>query len=1111
MTTRFYLRDTQGAGNRPVPITPDVDSAWEATISTGLERIRILPGAAKSNQAFTTSIHSDTDNTNQDVVYKQYIAPLTAGETITGAQALKFQIRAQETANNNNLFTSCGIRVIAADGVTVRKTVIAVTRDGTEMSSTTLLNRQWAETSVAGDYTILQGDFLVIEVGVGGDPSGPNSHSSSLRFGDNSGSDLPEDNTSTDDFNPWVELTDTLTIADWLGMPTLTLSAEQLFDESTLFDSTDSFTTTVTGFGQSFRGHGGRITKATFLIRRSNSPTGNIVAKVYAHSGTFGIVGIPTGPALATSSPIDVSTLSTSDTDVEFTFSSGPHLTQGTAYFVTIEYSGASGTDTVVTNHHGSSSIHSGNKARLVSGSWTGVEDDLAFKVYDVSVEAFAPTLAYQVELPVLSSTVQLFAPTVATAAGDQEVTLPTIGSTAVVNVSTLAYEVNLPVIASTVALNAPALAYQIDLVTITSTQLFAPSLTFDQFVTLSTIASTVQTFSPTLAYVLEMPIILAGSEQSVDTNTAGTAPGLLDANPFTAAGQSFTGQQGFLSKATFNLRKFGSPTGNIVARLYAHSGTFGSSSVPTGSPLATSDPVLASSLTTSFADVEFGFNEYYVMTADTKYVIVVEYNDGDVSNHVRFQGSSSSVHPGNFSLYDGSWAVGGAGDLRFSTLAIRSTMFAPSLAYEINLPIIGSTTALFAPTLAYEVNLPVIVSTVELSAPTLAYEVNLSTISDTVVNVPALAYQVDLSTIPSTVAIFALSLAYEVNLPTIASTVVVNAPTLAYEVNLPVIASTAQLFPPTVALAAGDQEVVLPTIASTAQTFSPTISYEVNLPAIGSTVVTNVPTLAYQIDLPTIPSTLLVNAPTLAYVVSLPTIVSTLLVNQPTLAYQIDLSTITSTIVVNTPSLSYEINLPTIASTATLFAPTVVEQGALALPHIASTVTTNAPTLAYVVTLPTIGVGSITFAPTLAYQVDLPTISSTVTVTQPSLAYQMTVPFVTSTVTVNSPALAYEVNLSSIGSTVVLNAPTVTLQSGLELPFLASTSSLNAPTLSYAQDLQMAFISAENQMFPMEVFRQSSVAGTPRFNFVAQPRKVDFDAPNRRSLFIVPPKADLL
>jgi hypothetical protein len=139
-----------------------------------------------------------------------------------------------------------------------------------------------------------------------------------------------------------------------------------------------------------------------------------------------------------------------------------------------------------------------------------------------------------------------------------------------------------------------------------------------------------------------------------------------------TAQGQSFsTGvNQEYIRRAFFNLKKVGSPTGSCVARLYAMTGTHGSSAVPTGSALATSSPVPLSSITSFYTTVEFSFpvTSGALMSASTNYVIVVEYTDGNASNYLHVRGlASTGTHSGNRSSYSGSWSAAANDDLNFT------------------------------------------------------------------------------------------------------------------------------------------------------------------------------------------------------------------------------------------------------------------------------------------------------------------------------------------------------------------------------------------------------------------------------------------------------------
>lgn len=138
-----------------------------------------------------------------------------------------------------------------------------------------------------------------------------------------------------------------------------------------------------------------------------------------------------------------------------------------------------------------------------------------------------------------------------------------------------------------------------------------------------------------------------------------------------TRQGQSFANGSNpqFLVRAYFQLQKVLNPTGTVTATLYAHGGTFGSSSVGTGAALATSDAVSLTSLTTSYSTVEFTFSTPFEMLANTNYVIAVEYSGGNGTNYINVRGlAGTGTHAGNRSQWTGAaWAATATDDLNFS------------------------------------------------------------------------------------------------------------------------------------------------------------------------------------------------------------------------------------------------------------------------------------------------------------------------------------------------------------------------------------------------------------------------------------------------------------
>ena len=138
-----------------------------------------------------------------------------------------------------------------------------------------------------------------------------------------------------------------------------------------------------------------------------------------------------------------------------------------------------------------------------------------------------------------------------------------------------------------------------------------------------------------------------------------------------TALGQSFTGTGKVLSKVTFYISKANAPTDFAYAKIYAHSGTFGTSSVPTGSPLAISNAIKSSSIGTSLALVDFTFtgSDKITLANGTKYVVVIESTGGDLTNYIRLSfDSSSPIHAGNLCYYEvgTGWVAWNGGDLIF-------------------------------------------------------------------------------------------------------------------------------------------------------------------------------------------------------------------------------------------------------------------------------------------------------------------------------------------------------------------------------------------------------------------------------------------------------------
>jgi hypothetical protein len=134
------------------------------------------------------------------------------------------------------------------------------------------------------------------------------------------------------------------------------------------------------------------------------------------------------------------------------------------------------------------------------------------------------------------------------------------------------------------------------------------------------------------------------------------------------AVSQSFLGNGGKLSRVDWYLSRLGSPTGTLTAVLYAHTGTFGSSSKPTGSPLATSMTGRAAGSvgTGSGAWYNFDFDGTFTLVNGTPYCITIGDDTATTGSDeiLVWVDSSSPTAPGNLAIRFGSvWTGGGGSD----------------------------------------------------------------------------------------------------------------------------------------------------------------------------------------------------------------------------------------------------------------------------------------------------------------------------------------------------------------------------------------------------------------------------------------------------------------
>lgn len=135
--------------------------------------------------------------------------------------------------------------------------------------------------------------------------------------------------------------------------------------------------------GQSFIGDGRSLVRARFWMFKAAGTLGNLTATLYAHTGTYGVDGVGTGPPLATSTVKDASTLALPYRWEDFVFDGTFTLAAGTPYVIVVGMTALTaggvniGVDTTPT--------HSGNRSILNAGVWsvstTPTVNDALFQV----------------------------------------------------------------------------------------------------------------------------------------------------------------------------------------------------------------------------------------------------------------------------------------------------------------------------------------------------------------------------------------------------------------------------------------------------------------------------------------------------------------------------------------------------------------------------------------------------------------------------------------------------------------------------------------------------------------------------------------------------------
>lgn len=161
----------------------------------------------------------------------------------------------------------------------------------------------------------------------------------------------------------------------------------------------------------------------------------------------------------------------------------------------------------------------------------------------------------------------------------------------------------------------------------------------------------------------------LSQSPQIEDSYAGTGSDFVVDNATITGAAQSFANGATamFVTKVAVKMKAVASPTGNVTASIYSHTGTFGSTGTPNAIVGSASDAVDAADIASAYQTVIFQFSTPVPLAASTNYFLVIEHPNGDGTNYLHIQGlATSGAHAGNRAHNTAGWTAVAADDLRF-------------------------------------------------------------------------------------------------------------------------------------------------------------------------------------------------------------------------------------------------------------------------------------------------------------------------------------------------------------------------------------------------------------------------------------------------------------
>ena len=193
MSTRYYLPSTGAAAENPA-----FNVAWEKTSEA--DRLEMV--MTKISSSFATKACSENNaSADYDVLNRQYVSAPIGAHNFTGC-TWKAQVRCMEDNRQANFVIYAAPSCFSNDGQTNRWAG-GVGEGATEFDDGELINIATGED--VQPLSSQNGDRLIFEIGIRAKQEKTTLYTATMDFGDASGTDLPENETETTQYNPWIE------------------------------------------------------------------------------------------------------------------------------------------------------------------------------------------------------------------------------------------------------------------------------------------------------------------------------------------------------------------------------------------------------------------------------------------------------------------------------------------------------------------------------------------------------------------------------------------------------------------------------------------------------------------------------------------------------------------------------------------------------------------------------------------------------------------------------------------------------------------------------------------------------------------------------------------